>query len=208
MSKSRYTTFLFLLLNHNKKKKMMSRRRQTLGFQTVAVLAILGLIIYLFVPEKALDYSLSDNWYQSVTGYEPHENQEQSALAAIYKQMQSKTSRPAAVAHPNRVKAAFVVLARNSDLNGIRKSIREMEDRFNGKFNYPYVFLNEEPFTDEFKEKTSELTNSPTHYGRIDKDMWGYPSHINQTKAAECRKDLEDRDVIYGGSESYRHMCR
>ncbi|KAI9353170.1 nucleotide-diphospho-sugar transferase, partial [Pilaira anomala] len=122
--------------------------------------------------------------------------------------MQSKTSRPAAVAHPNRVKAAFVILARNSDLSGIRKSIREMEDRFNGKFNYPYVFLNEETFTDEFKEKTSELTNSPTHYGKIDKDMWGYPSHINQTKAAECRKDLQDRDVIYGGSESYRHMCR
>jgi alpha 1,2-mannosyltransferase len=29
--------------------------------------------------------------------------------------------------------------------------MKQMEDRFNKKYNYPYVFLNEEPFTDEFK---------------------------------------------------------
>lgn len=186
---------------------MLSRRRQTLGFQTVALLAVLGLVVYLFFPEKTLNYKLPDNWYESVSGFEPHENQEQSALAAIYKQ--SNGSPPAAiVAHPNRVKAVFVILARNSDLNGIRKSIREIEDRFNRKFHYPYVFLNEEFFTDEFKEQTSSLTSSPTHYGKIDDDMWGYPSHINQTHAAECRKDLQDRKIIYGGSEPYRHMCR
>lgn len=26
------------------------------------------------------------------------------------------------------------------------------EDRFNKKYKYPYVFLNEEPFSQEFKE--------------------------------------------------------
>ncbi|KAG2236169.1 hypothetical protein INT48_003788 [Thamnidium elegans] len=174
-----------------------------------ALLAVLGLVVYLFFPEKTINYKLADNWYESVSGFEPHENQEQSALAAIYKQMQSHSNPPAAaVAHPNRVKAVFVILARNSDLNGIRKSIREIEDRFNRKFHYPYVFLNEEYFTDEFKEQTSALTSSPTHYGKINDDMWGYPSHINQTHAAECRKDLEEKRIIYGGSEPYRHMCR
>lgn len=108
----------------------------------------------------------------------------------------------------NKVKAAFVILARNSDLNGIRQSIRQVEDRFNRKFNYPYVFLNEEPFSDEFKTLTQSLTRAETHYGKIDASMWGYPSHINQTYAAECRKDMADRNIIYGGSESYRHMCR
>ncbi|ORZ03673.1 nucleotide-diphospho-sugar transferase [Syncephalastrum racemosum] len=112
------------------------------------------------------------------------------------------------VQRPDKVKAAFVILARNSDLNGIRQSIRQVEDRFNRKFNYPYVFLNEEEFSDEFKSLTQSLTKAETRYGKIDASMWGYPSHINQTYAAECRKDMADRSIIYGGSESYRHMCR
>jgi alpha 1,2-mannosyltransferase len=50
-----------------------------------------------------------------------------------------------------RANAAFVVLARNGDLNGIVPSIKQMEDRFNKKYNYPYVFLNDKPFDDKFK---------------------------------------------------------
>jgi alpha 1,2-mannosyltransferase len=44
------------------------------------------------------------------------------------------------------------MLARNGDLPGVVKSMKQMEDRFNKRFRYPYVFLNEEPFTDQFKE--------------------------------------------------------
>lgn len=50
------------------------------------------------------------------------------------------------------------MLARNSDLKGIIKSMKQMEDRFNKKFKYPYVFLNEEPFNDKFKECVPLLT--------------------------------------------------
>ena len=54
---------------------------------------------------------------------------------------------------PNRrANATIVMLARNSDINGVAKSIKQMEDRFNKRFRYPYVFLNEEPFSDDFKE--------------------------------------------------------
>ena len=28
--------------------------------------------------------------------------------------------------------------------------MREVEDRFNKRFGYPWVFVNDEPFTDEF----------------------------------------------------------
>jgi alpha 1,2-mannosyltransferase len=51
-----------------------------------------------------------------------------------------------------RANAAFVVLARNGDLRGIISSMKQMEDRFNKKYNYPWIFLNEEPFTDNFKK--------------------------------------------------------
>lgn len=42
-------------------------------------------------------------------------------------------------------------LARNNDLDGTVRSIREIEDRFNKYHDYPYVLLNEEQLTDEFK---------------------------------------------------------
>lgn len=51
-----------------------------------------------------------------------------------------------------RANATFVILCRNSDLGGTVRSVREIEDRFNRKYRYPYVFLNEEPFSNEFKE--------------------------------------------------------
>ena len=50
-----------------------------------------------------------------------------------------------------RANATFVILARNSDVDGMVRSVRDMEDRFNRKFGYPYVFLNEEEFSEEFK---------------------------------------------------------
>lgn len=51
----------------------------------------------------------------------------------------------------DRANATFVILCRNSDLQNTVKSIREIEDRFNRNYHYPYVLLNEVPFTEEFK---------------------------------------------------------
>lgn len=81
-----------------------------------------------------------------------------------------------------------------------------IEETFNSKFNYPWVFLNEEPFTDEFIEATTSVSSGMTHYGFVNESMWGYPSWIDQKKAAEERERL--KGVPYGTSESYRHMCR
>jgi hypothetical protein len=41
--------------------------------------------------------------------------------------------------------------ARNIDLQGAINSMGRLEDRFNKKFGYPYVFLNDEPFNEEFR---------------------------------------------------------
>ncbi|CAG8506519.1 803_t:CDS:2 [Paraglomus brasilianum] len=43
----------------------------------------------------------------------------------------------------------------------------------------------------------------------IPPEMWGYPSWIDQTKAAQARVQMSnDGGVPYGGLESYYHMCR
>jgi alpha 1,2-mannosyltransferase len=53
--------------------------------------------------------------------------------------------------HGRKANATIVMLARNNDLSGIIVSMKQLEDRFNKKYQYPYVFLNEQPFSDEFK---------------------------------------------------------
>lgn len=106
------------------------------------------------------------------------------------------------------VKACFVVLVRNSELDGLLHSMQQLENTFNSKFNYPYVFLNDDEFTEEFKQRTSSLTQAQTKYGKVDNQMWGYPSYINQSYASECRDELAKWNIPYASSESYRHMCR
>ncbi|KAJ7279274.1 glycolipid 2-alpha-mannosyltransferase-domain-containing protein, partial [Mycena rebaudengoi] len=46
-----------------------------------------------------------------------------------------------------KANATFAILARNSDLDNTVRSMRRMEDRFNTWHHYPYVLLNDEPFT-------------------------------------------------------------
>ncbi|EPQ52981.1 glycosyl transferase, partial [Gloeophyllum trabeum ATCC 11539] len=107
-----------------------------------------------------------------------------------------------------KANATLLMLARNSDLEGAVKSVREVEDRFNRKFGYPWVFLNEEEFSEGFKKRISVLTTAPVSFGRVPAEHWYPPSWIDEQKAAAGRKKLQDEGVIYGGSESYRNMCR
>lgn len=107
-----------------------------------------------------------------------------------------------------RMNATFVTLARNSDVWEIAKSIRQVEDRFNRRYNYDWVFLNDKPFDDDFKRVTTSLVSGKTHYGLIPEEHWSFPEWIDQDKAAKVRQDMKEAKIIYGDSISYRHMCR
>ncbi|RHZ59441.1 glycosyltransferase family 15 protein [Aspergillus thermomutatus] len=107
-----------------------------------------------------------------------------------------------------RVNATFVTLARNSDVWDIAKSIRQVEDRFNRNYHYDWVFLNDKPFDDTFKKVTTSLVSGNTFYGEIPHEHWSYPDWIDQDKAKKVREEMGQKKIIYGDSESYRHMCR
>jgi alpha 1,2-mannosyltransferase len=107
-----------------------------------------------------------------------------------------------------RANATFVTLARNQDIWEIAKSIRHVEDRFNRKFHYDWVFLNDKPFDDNFKKVTTALVSGKTKYGLIPEKHWSFPDHIDQEKAKKVREDMHAKGIIYGDSISYRHMCR
>jgi alpha 1,2-mannosyltransferase len=107
-----------------------------------------------------------------------------------------------------KANAAIVSLARNGDIDGILFSMKQMEDRFNKRYGYPYVFLNEEEFTDEFKSRVSVLTDAPIHFGLIPHDHWFQPDWIDEERASAAREEMVKNQVIYGGSVPYRNMCR
>ncbi len=48
-------------------------------------------------------------------------------------------------------RAALISLVRNSELEGILQSMRQLEYHWNRKYQYPWIFFNDEPFNDEFK---------------------------------------------------------
>ena len=118
------------------------------------------------------------------------------------------SSFPPATIPGERMNATFVTLARNADLWEIAKSIRQVEDRFNRKFHYDWVFLNDNEFDDTFKKVTTSLISGKTHYGKIDKEHWSFPDFIDQDRARKVREQMAEKKIIYGDSVSYRHMCR
>ncbi|CAR24945.1 alpha-1,2-mannosyltransferase KTR1 [Lachancea thermotolerans CBS 6340] len=105
-------------------------------------------------------------------------------------------------------KATFVTLARNQDLYSLLGSIASIEDRFNSKFQYDWIFLNDEEFSEEFKRVTTAMVSGQTKYGLVPEEHWSYPSWIDKGKAAAVREEMREKKIIYGDSESYRHMCR
>lgn len=52
---------------------------------------------------------------------------------------------------PAKPRAALISLVRNQELEGIVQSMTQLEYHWNHKYQYPWVFFNDEPFSDEFK---------------------------------------------------------
>ena len=87
-------------------------------------------------------------------------------------------------------------------------SMRDLERTFNSKFNYPWTFFNDEPFTEEFKRRTSAETAAQVRYELIPKEHWEVPSWINMDLFEESANMLKEQDVQYAHMLSYHQMCR
>lgn len=112
--------------------------------------------------------------------------------------------------NPNYEKenATFFSLVRNEELYLMLQSITHVEERFNKKYHYPWIFANDAEFTDTFKNEVSNLVSGNVTFVTIPKEYWSYPEFIDQKRAADVRKQMQKDNIKYGGSESYRHMCR
>ncbi|KAH7886560.1 alpha-1,2-mannosyltransferase [Phlebopus sp. FC_14] len=129
-------------------------------------------------------------------------------VAVLLVSVKTEPEPTSATSAPERANATFIILCRNSDLKGVIQSVRDVEDRFNRHYGYPYVFLNEEPFSEEFTQRLSVLSDAPMEFGLIPADHWYPPSWIDEQKAEDARKKMAEDGIIYGDSLSYRNMCR
>jgi mannosyltransferase len=66
----------------------------------------------------------------------------------------------------NRINATLLSLVRNEELEGMLQAMGDLERTWNSKFNYPWTFFNDVPFTEEFKKKTSAATKAECFYGK------------------------------------------
>ncbi|KAF8233396.1 glycosyltransferase family 15 protein [Tricholoma matsutake] len=109
-----------------------------------------------------------------------------------------------------RTNATIVMLVRNSELEGALDSVRQLEDRFNRKHGYPYVFLNDVAFTENFKTRMTNIiaNSSEVAFGVVPKEHWEQPEWIDEAKATNERNKLALAGVKYGDSIPYRNMCR
>lgn len=113
-----------------------------------------------------------------------------------------------------RANATLVMLARNSDLNGAIKAVRSLEEAFNSKLAnpYPWVFLNEVPFNEDFKRELSYATSGEVHFGLIKSEEWFMPNWIDERMVEMGKSYLkglpEPWPIPYADSTPYRNMCR
>ena len=105
-----------------------------------------------------------------------------------------------------RENAVVIILCRNREIIPMLQTMHQFEEKFNSQFNYPYVFLNNEPFTEEFKATMSTATKARVSFGLVEPEHWGVPARYNSSRIQESLREL--KSVVHGSSLSYRQMCR
>ncbi|GCE97512.1 hypothetical protein ZYGM_002816 [Zygosaccharomyces mellis] len=105
-------------------------------------------------------------------------------------------------------RACFLCLVRNEDLEEIIGSIQELEEQFNRDFNYPYVFLNDGEFTEDFKNAIRKALPKDRNieFGNVAPSLWDLPPNINEEEFKEHMKKLGG--IQHADQLSYHNMCR
>lgn len=107
-----------------------------------------------------------------------------------------------------RINATLLALVRNEELKGMLSAMEDLERTWNHKFNYPWTFFNDVPFTEEFKRETQAITKAECRYELIPKEHWEMPSWIDKNLYKESIKVLAENEVQYADKLSYHQMCR
>lgn len=175
----------------------------------ISIIAFLLLNVFFIAPFSSSNHSSEKETSNKKPYYFHHSSHKQHGFyksAALEVHPNSpKAKNPL---HQGIINGVIVILSRNSEKEALKTTLEEFERRFNANFGYPYLILNDVPFQEDFIQEVGSLCPDRTEFALIPHEHWSYPSWINQTHAEACREDYAARGVLYGGSESYRFMCR
>jgi len=111
----------------------------------------------------------------------------------------------------DRRNAAILMVARNDDLEEAKQAVRSFEQSFNRRFQYPIVFLNNEPWSDSFIQEMEEEVSGEAVFDTIPAGMWDFRADATENEKARARKNMQKmhaKGVPHSESEDYHHMCR
>jgi len=91
-------------------------------------------------------------------------------------------------ANTPRQSAAIFMLARNNEVDDAIHAVRSLETQFNQWFGYPWVFLNDVEWSEEFKTRVGAETSGKAVFETIDKSMWDWPAHFTEQDKRARRK--------------------
>jgi mannosyltransferase len=78
-----------------------------------------------------------------------------------------------------RPRAAFVSLAHETDLPAVLSSISQLEETFNHRYHYHWVFFSTQPLSEEFRRQTSNATGAICIYEVISVSDLASPTYLN-----------------------------
>ncbi|KAJ4417727.1 hypothetical protein N0V82_006001 [Gnomoniopsis sp. IMI 355080] len=107
-----------------------------------------------------------------------------------------------------RENAVLVMLARNSELEKAKSTVESVERAFNRWYNYPIVFLNDEPWSNDFVQQLNETSSGLATFEVIPESSWGFPAWVDVDSARQAFVEQGKKGIPYAGREGYHHMCR
>lgn len=107
-----------------------------------------------------------------------------------------------------KANAGMIALVRNIEYLQMLTTVQNIESQFNKKYEYPYLFFNQEPFNDQFKTGMTDLLGNRAIFFHLGDKYWDVPSWINKTIQENCMGFMKDEGVKFGNVVSYHQMSR
>jgi len=83
-----------------------------------------------------------------------------------------------------------------------------LEERFNHRYNYPYVFLNNVELEQDKRIQLTRLTSAKVVFGVMSKKLWGYPSWYKGKHTRAAQKHSEPQYTPVEGPERFHFLDR
>ncbi|KAI5459391.1 nucleotide-diphospho-sugar transferase [Mariannaea sp. PMI_226] len=80
------------------------------------------------------------------------------------------------------LKAALITLAHERDLPALLVSIHQLEDKFNNRYQYHWIFFSTHELSEDFKFATSNATDATCIYEVIPHENWVVPGWIDSDR--------------------------